>query len=65
MGEKYNEKDGMDWLNDDEILWMLAYLMRKKAGEIADEMRTGRVSAKNADIVKDLCQMIVNRERDG
>jgi|GEM_PF-3552928 len=58
-----NKNDEDEWLNDGEFLWALSYLMKKKAGEIADEMRTGKVSSKNGEIVKDLCQMVVDRER--
>lgn len=63
MDNKNNKNDEEDILDDDEFVRMLVYLLKRKAGEIADEMRTGRVSAKNGEIVKDLCQMYVNRER--
>ncbi|HIH77434.1 MAG TPA: hypothetical protein HA341_00705 [Halobacteria archaeon] len=59
-----NDKDSIDdILDDDEFVRMLVYLLKRKAGDIADEMRTGKVSSKNGEIVKDLCQMVVDRER--
>lgn len=55
-----NDDIPLSLLIDDEILRMIVKRMKEKAGEIVDEMRTGRLSEENGEIVSEIIKKVLD-----